>query len=130
VLTRPHALGSGKRGDQLRYLRLQDDRRKSQFLTKSSNSQGCAWTSSYVRSTRSRLLPYIVPSVAVIRANRITVQQLTDENLPSHYPRGIDRSSGSAIRRSYRTHSICRALSAAFSRHEIVRLASDGFGVD
>src|SRR5580704_16440784 len=34
---------------------------------------------------RSRLLPHIAPSVTAIRANRISVRQLTDENLPSHY---------------------------------------------
>jgi exodeoxyribonuclease-1 len=34
---------------------------------------------------RSRLLPYIAPSVMAIRANRISVHQLTDGSLPSHY---------------------------------------------
>jgi exodeoxyribonuclease-1 len=34
---------------------------------------------------RSRLLPHIAPSVTAIRANRISVRQLTDESLPSHY---------------------------------------------
>src|SRR5271166_3659904 len=34
---------------------------------------------------RSRLLPHIVPSPGAMRANRVTVHQLTDETLPSHY---------------------------------------------
>src|SRR6266436_100795 len=34
---------------------------------------------------RSRLLPFIAPSPGAMRANRVTVHQLTDETLPSHY---------------------------------------------
>jgi exodeoxyribonuclease-1 len=34
---------------------------------------------------RCRLLPDIAPSVSAIRVNRVTVRELTDESLPSHY---------------------------------------------